>query len=86
MLPLPATAADLTPEWLTSAVEDAPGWELDRITSAAVEPLGGGDSLQGAVYRADVGVTREDGVIESSQLLIKMHDPEADTLLPLLVN
>ena len=78
MLPLPATAAGLTPEWLTSAMEDAPGWEFDRITSVDVEPLGAGDSLQGAVYRADVGAVRRDGVVESSQLLIKMHDPEAE--------
>ncbi|MGA7672676.1 MAG: phosphotransferase [Nitrolancea sp.] len=78
MLPLPATAADLTPEWLTSAMEGAPGWEFDRITSVDLEPLGARDSLQGDVYRADVGVTGEDGVVESNQLLIKMHDPAAE--------
>jgi aminoglycoside phosphotransferase (APT) family kinase protein len=74
--PLPATIADVTPEWLTAALAHAPHWPGRPIVAVDARPVGGRDALASAVYAARVGVRTPGGAVEPVRLFVKLHHPD----------
>jgi thiamine kinase-like enzyme len=67
----------VTPNWLDAALAQVPAWGGRSITSITLQPIGGRDALESAVFKATVDIVKPGRPLESLALLVKLHAPDA---------